>query len=135
MGEGRKVRQPDYVHYFYIQNKKQDGCLKEYGFVISEVQNEYLQHLKQKQGSSEAEIIRKITDLVFDNKVVKQIENLNIEDNVGDKRKNVKFSKKQLAQLEQIANDLNKYKSSLKFSKAEVIRRLITSAFINKNNI
>ena len=126
MGEGRKVRQPDYVHYFYINNSKSSEKLKEYGFVISKFQNEYLQHLKQEQDCTEADLIRKIVDFGFDNKVVKEIENLSIDDNISDIRKNVKFSESQLVKLEETVNHLNKNNISIKISKAEVIRRLIT---------
>ncbi|KJS81275.1 MAG: hypothetical protein JM58_17230 [Peptococcaceae bacterium BICA1-8] len=114
------------MHYFYINNSKTNEKLKEYGFVISNFQNEYVQHLKQDQGCSEADLIRKMVDFTFDKQVINELESLDIDDNVSYIRKNIKFSKNQLAQLEQIANDLNKNSSSLKISKAEVIRRLIT---------
>ena len=106
------------MHYFYINNSKSNEKLKEYGFVISRLQNEYLQRLKQEQGYSEADLVRRIVDLVFDNQLEKEIENLIVDDNVSDIRKNIKFTKSQLAHLEQIANDL-------KISKSEVIRRVI----------
>ena len=122
------------MHYFYINNSKTNEKLKEYGFVISKSQNIYLQHVKNEEGRSEAELIRKIVDLVLDKDIMDKIETLNINENVSDIRKNVKFTKSQLSRLEQITNVLNKTSSpSSIISKAEVIRRLINFYLISHN--